>query len=193
MKLNLGGGHDWKMPGWVNLDHSLGTDLKMGLPSVPPLDAVFTSHMLEHLSHAQARALLSACCDHMKTGAIIRIVVPDCEKFAKAWLTNDQEFFDNPDLKPHFGNKDDCFVQMGSSPGFYSHASPIGHCFFWDRWTLVWVLKAVGFRRVWFSDFGQSELQELREEAKLDEGAMPLSGFDNPRTRAISCYVEAMK
>ena len=79
---------------WINLDfHSgyggrvRGCDLLKGLPFVDSsIDVVFSSCMLEHFTVEQARAHLKECYRVLKTGGIVRIVVPDLENVCKEYL-----------------------------------------------------------------------------------------------------------
>lgn len=48
------------------------------------VDGIFTQHTLEHISPAQALALLRECRRILKSGATMRIVVPDAERYALA-------------------------------------------------------------------------------------------------------------
>ncbi len=51
------------------------------------MDAVYHSHLLEHLRADEARAFLGECWRVLKPGGVLRIAVPDLEGIARAYLT----------------------------------------------------------------------------------------------------------
>lgn len=80
-------------PAWINIDvHGVGEtvlqwDLRQGLP-LPEgtCDAVYSSHAIEHFDRAGARGFLSECYRVLKPGGILRLVAPDLEGIARAYL-----------------------------------------------------------------------------------------------------------
>jgi len=90
--LNIGCGNCFH-PDWENIDlrpsspHVKHVDIIKGLPYPgETFDAVYSSHLLEHLSPDQARALLKEMKRVLKKDGIIRIVVPDLEAIARIYL-----------------------------------------------------------------------------------------------------------
>lgn len=90
--MNLGCG-DRYLPGWVNVDFvSYSNDvIKHNLLQPLPFensnfDAVYSSHVLEHFSRAEADNFVSEIYRVLKPGGIVRIVVPDLERFARGYL-----------------------------------------------------------------------------------------------------------
>lgn len=80
-------------PDWVNIDSSpvlpgvIQHDLRRGLPFPDDgFDAVYGSHMLEHLDPEAGAKLLRECHRALKPQGIARIVVPDLEAIAKLYL-----------------------------------------------------------------------------------------------------------
>jgi len=78
---------------WVNVDTAptdprvLAHDVRRGLPfPEESFDAVYGSHVLEHLLPADARRLVEDCCRVLKPGGIVRLVVPDLETIARLYL-----------------------------------------------------------------------------------------------------------
>ena len=78
---------------WTNLDTAPSAaavqrcDARAGLPFPDAsVDAVYHSHMLEHLDDASARSFLHECHRILKPGGILRVVVPDLEGIARAYL-----------------------------------------------------------------------------------------------------------
>lgn len=197
MKLNLGGGGGWSSSGWTNLDIDLGHNLRQENP-LPfddnSVDVIYSSHCIEHMPANEARRVVAACHRVLKPGGLLRMVAPDCQKFAKAWLAKDELFFtENQFLTPHYPSLLPCFKDMGGNPKDLNEPSGIQHYFFWDRWSMTWLMALCGFTDVSVMNFGESSLAELKAIATLDSCGMPLSGFDNPNTAPISFYVEAVK
>ena len=90
--LNLGCG-DTHHPEWVNLDADpsgedvVACDLRKRLPfEAGSFDAVYASHVLEHLHRPQAKAMLSECFRVLRSGGVLRIAVPDLERIARLYL-----------------------------------------------------------------------------------------------------------
>ena len=90
--LNLGCGQRFH-PDWVNLDLRPGGssvqkwDLRKDLPFADEsFDVVYHSHVLEHFSRAEALELLVRCRRVLRPDGVIRVVVPDLERIARAYL-----------------------------------------------------------------------------------------------------------
>ena len=90
--LNVGCG-DRYHPAWVNVDlRCTGPAVTLhtvtcGLPFANQVfDAVYHSHMLEHLPKRYAPMFIRECFRVLKDGGIIRIVVPDFEQIARLYL-----------------------------------------------------------------------------------------------------------
>ncbi len=90
--LNLGCGHRYH-PDWVNVDFRstgpgvLAIDLGGRLPFDDcAFDAVYHSHLLEHLPKRKAPFFMQECFRVLKPGGILRVVVPDLEKISHLYL-----------------------------------------------------------------------------------------------------------
>ena len=90
--LNVGCGNHFH-PAWTNLDliseslDVIAYDITTGLPfSDNSFDAVYHSHVLEHLHPNHGIELIRECLRVLKPGGIARIVVPDLEKIAMLYL-----------------------------------------------------------------------------------------------------------
>jgi SAM-dependent methyltransferase len=92
--LNLGcGARFCTAPDWINIDFQSFSpnvkqyDLKQGIPFADDsVDAVYHSHVLEHFPTPEAVRFLAECRRVLKPGGIVRVVVPDLESIAKAYL-----------------------------------------------------------------------------------------------------------
>lgn len=92
--LNFGCGETYH-PGWTNLDASpvspdvTAHDLRQRFPFADgTFDAVYGSHVLEHLEPAAAEKLLQDCFRILRPGGILRIAVPDLETIARLYVSS---------------------------------------------------------------------------------------------------------
>jgi predicted SAM-dependent methyltransferase len=90
--LNIGCGYITH-PKWTNLDIMptnpivQSFDFRRGLPAQSDtVDACYSSHVLEHAKCEEAIFLIQDCFRVLKSGGIIRIVVPDLETIAREYL-----------------------------------------------------------------------------------------------------------
>lgn len=90
--VNIGCGATWH-PAWTNLDvrpvspQVRSWDVSHGLPfGNEQVDGCYASHILEHLTREQARALLVECLRVLRPGGIVRLAVPDLEGIAREYL-----------------------------------------------------------------------------------------------------------
>ncbi|MBD1940414.1 methyltransferase domain-containing protein [Microcoleus sp. FACHB-68] len=90
--LNIGCGSTFH-PAWINIDVAPQSpkvqkyDIRKKLPFLENgFDACYSSHVLEHLTKEEARNLLAECLRVLKTGSVVRIVVPDLEAIARNYL-----------------------------------------------------------------------------------------------------------
>lgn len=104
-RLNIGCGRrfhaDWVNVDLVPSDESVqACDISKGLPfDDGHFDAVYHSHVLEHLSPDAGRSLLTECWRVLKPGGVVRVVVPDLEQIASLYLQKHQQAW-NGDGKP---------------------------------------------------------------------------------------------
>lgn len=90
--INIGCGRvyhlDWRNYDLWPVEKSIRhLDIRYGLPVQDNVaDMVYSSHLLEHLSALEANSFLQDCLRVLKPGGIIRIVVPDLEGIAKAYI-----------------------------------------------------------------------------------------------------------
>jgi SAM-dependent methyltransferase len=89
--LNVGCGNHFH-PAWANVDLQarpgvIEHDLRTRLPfAEASFEAVYHSHVLEHLSRADASRLLKECARVLRPKGILRVVVPDLEVIARLYL-----------------------------------------------------------------------------------------------------------
>jgi len=194
VKLNLGGGSGWKVKGWTNLERKLGYNLeKLYLKkfSDNSVSLIFFSHCLEHLSWSSVPIILSDCYRVLKPNGLMRVVVPDVDIYYRLLRDNNKNYL--IEGNPHFySNKkfrnrnllEDVKEMMGY---FGDHKS------FFNYSILYIMLRIAGFRKIEKKSFSDSNCEEMRKEAILNDKGMPISGFDNKFTKNISLYVECIK
>jgi len=169
--LDLGAGEN-RTQGWTHVDffqlpalhfwrrHSgyirpeVQTDLRFPLdcPS-DSIEGVYCSHTLEHLYPKAALALLREVFRVLRSGAWLRIGVPDLEKYVS--------FYVGPDIPPGF----DVFRSGAEAISYVTQNH--GHHSAWDERMLSTVLVETGFtsvRRVGFGREG-SDRRLIKEEA----------------------------
>jgi predicted SAM-dependent methyltransferase len=104
--LNLGCGNKIHED-WINIDFTstLGNVLKYNLLRSLPLEDgcvkyIYHSHVLEHFSESEGIAFLQECYRLLEDGGILRIVLPDLENIARAYveLINKKEEYSESDF-----------------------------------------------------------------------------------------------
>ena len=95
--LNVGCGRRYDHR-WVNLDLAsrdasvVQYDITKGIPFADnSFDAVYHSHVFEHLKPDQGERLLKECFRVLAPGGVLRIVVPDLEKIAQLYLQKHEQ------------------------------------------------------------------------------------------------------
>jgi SAM-dependent methyltransferase len=124
LRLNLGCGSVCH-PDWVNLDSIasrpdvVACDLRKPLPFANAVaEACYASHVLEHLSLRDARRFVDECYRVLRSGGILRIVVPDLEGIAAAYLKS----FAGPRADHHWMVIEMIDQLVRSKPGGEMHA-----------------------------------------------------------------------
>ena len=91
--------------GWENIDFAsndprvLSHNLLEGIPYPDAcMDVVYHSHVLEHFTVDDGRALVEECYRVLKPGGILRVVVPDLERMARVYLEELQNAMNGDEL-----------------------------------------------------------------------------------------------
>lgn len=173
------------LPGWVNLDGwavdgtSHVVDLRERLPFTDgACRLIFSEQTLEHFEMSEIERILQEFHRVLRPGGLVRLVVPDAERYAEAYVKGDLAWFQAVAGEwlavPHSGPPTRA---KGLSHLFLDHYHRVAL----DFETLEVLLKRAGFARVVRSTHLGSEEPELRVDA--DQGWRVLS----------SLYVEACK
>lgn len=98
LKVSIGCGQ-YKPDGWLGLDWTPGPtvdlrwDIRRGLPFADgSCRFLFSEHVFEHLNLEELRRLLLDCFRVLEPGGALRIVVPDLERYVRAYLEKDTAF-----------------------------------------------------------------------------------------------------
>jgi predicted SAM-dependent methyltransferase len=125
---------------------------------------IFTEHFLEHIDYCEEIPLfVSECYRVLKPGGVIRIIVPDAEKYIRAYCHGGWEELDR--IRPlgpehtdaYFGSK--YHTQMELLNVVFRQESE--HKFAYDFQTLQFVLQRYGFSQVHRQEFRRSVLPQL--------------------------------
>ncbi len=179
LKLNLGCFYAGKEEGWINVD-AIPTpcvdfvwDLRIPSPlREGSVQYIFCEHMFEHLDyHEEALPFLKDCFRLLRSGGILRIVVPDAEKFCKVYSSNDwneaEKLRGKDCVQTLMELVNDVFRQSGE------------HQFAYDEETLRMKLTEAGFTGILRSRYGESKVTGL--------------AIDKEWCSIESLYMEAMK
>jgi len=188
LPVNIGPGLSAKA-GWVNVDIfrfpgvNCIYDCRKGLPfSDGAVRCIFTEHFFEHIDYLEEAPLfLSECHRVLQPGGVIRIIVPDVEKYIRAYCAEGWEhLMEVRPLRPdhtdvHFGSRFNTKMEV-LNVVFRQYFE---HKYAYDFPTLEFALRRSGFGDIQRQAFGKSLLPELC--------------IDNPDRISESLYVEAVK
>jgi len=130
LALNIGtGGHD--LVGWVNLDETKPGDVLARVPPAPfrdeCFDEILMSHVVEHMTLDDGRALMKECHRILKPGGAVTVIVPDGKIVALTYLAGQ---IDNWKLNDWL---------------LYSYCQESQHRWLYDRRTLTQLVADAGF------------------------------------------------
>jgi SAM-dependent methyltransferase len=127
-------------------------DIVKGLPlASESCDAVYSSHVLEHLPRADVRVALDNTFRILRPGGVFRLVLPDLRYLSKEYLegrlSSDQFVTELHMGIPDGGRRKRLLDAMGNSR----------HLWMWDETSLAELLSAVGFINVRRATFGDRD------------------------------------
>jgi predicted SAM-dependent methyltransferase len=175
--INLGCGYH-PFPGWVNVDIARGPqvdivwDLRRGLPFHDgSCSAIFSEHVIEHLSREDGELLLRECYRALQQGGVLRVSTPDAGRYLRSYA-GDGEFLRHSSFSEPMTTPLDRINQMMREYG--------QHLWVYDTDSLQFVLRQVGFARTVEQSFGRSIHPRMH-------------GIDSESREFESLYVEAVK
>ena len=179
--LHLGCGPKY-LPGFVNIDANLFNkldlwlDVRNGLPfRSNSVDSIYSTHMFEHFYPDELEIVLGECHRVLKSGAGIRLIVPNLESAIEAYAQRRTSWFDDS-FPRHFDSLGGRFSNFIFCDGQHRTAFDFTH--------LDEILRKAGFREVEKSAEGQS---------RIYNGHVPPYEPGDSRELPHSLYVEAVK
>lgn len=175
--INLGCGYN-PMKSWVNVDIARGSqvdmvwDLRKSLPFAnATCSAIFSEHVLEHLSKEDGENLLRECFRILQPAGVLRLSTPDAGKFLRSYA-GDREFLHHPEFSQPIETPLDRINQMMREYG--------QHLWVYDAISLPLLLQRIGFHSTIEQSFGKSLHPKMQ-------------GIDSQARAFESLYVEAVK
>lgn len=153
VKLNIGSFIDMFYFNWINIDiidlkafsenqsyNFLQHDVTKGLPyEDDSVDAIFNSHIIEHLTRDEGRRFLAECHRVLKQNSIFRISTPDTQLLTKQYL--DGKIMDYKYINVGVEKaKDDAEA--------YYNLLLAGHLTIYDEDSLKKLMESVGFKEI---------------------------------------------
>ncbi|MBF0472824.1 MAG: methyltransferase domain-containing protein [Nitrospirae bacterium] len=179
IKLNIGGGKGHpQVDGWKVVDIRNHADIVVDISRNPlpfednSVSAIFTSHTLEHIIPQRLPHVLTEFYRVMdKQNSILRIIVPDTQKAIKAYLERDHAFFNTSDVTlidpdaPIGGKLASWLYSTRLDKTTGELADMLGHVNCFDVEYMIFILRKIGFKKVYESQYQKSNLAELRGKA----------------------------
>jgi SAM-dependent methyltransferase len=202
IKLNLGGGKNWKMEGWTNLDIAQnGYDLTAkGLSPYASnsVDLIYSSHNIEHVNWKFVPGYIADVYRALKSGGTFRIAVPDIDIMWEMLRDNDKQKLLHNTMY-YVGTKitRDVLLDVRELFGFdltgEKFLDGTMHKAFFNMSSLGILLYNAGFRNLVRKQANESNIPDFQIKSKHNDKGHYLSGFDNWGTIPITLFVEAIK
>lgn len=173
LKLDLGGGYRRGTNGWITVDVSyecdLYWDLRFGIPFADDsVDAVYSSHLFEHLPYSDGQQLLREAVRVLKPGGSFSIVVPNAQLYI-------DHYVGARELPPEFFGWSQAFNGTTRIDALNYIAYMAGeHQYLFDQENLLHILSAAGLERVTSRDFdAETDMAERDYESLYAIGYKP--------------------
>jgi len=174
IKLDLGGA-DPGENGWLSIDVTqqcdLYWDLRLGIPFPnSSIDALYSSHLFEHLTFKEGQELLKECIRVLKPGGIFSICVPNAQIYIEGYMGVREvpsEFFG---WKPAFNETTaiDAINYVAYMDG--------EHKYMFDQENLLYIMQIAGFTDVAARSMDPSiDRPERDYESLYAQGVKPLN------------------
>lgn len=179
------GCYDKLLEGFLNTDATerpgiVGVDLRLPLPFEDHcFRGVYAHHVVEHLSYLHAWQLFRETKRVLQAGGILRIVVPDAQKFIRAYLLNPSTAEGVAGLLPKHHRSEEWKTALEVVDYAFRDRKFNRHRSAWDEPTFRYRLKEAGF----------TEVRQVECNHSIDP---IMCGLDNPSWAAHSLYIEAV-
>jgi hypothetical protein len=149
-------------------------DIVRGMSLVPnSCEAIFCSHVLEHLAFEDLRIALRNTYSYLKPGGTFRLIVPDFEQQVAAYLSNpDPSAISNFMGYTHLGRKT---RPKGLLAWLREYCGNSHHLWMWDYKGLAEELRAVGFQGIRRCECGDARDPAFRKVEVADRFQWGLS------------------
>lgn len=174
---------------WINIDAfpAPGVDCLFDCRKQLPFAngtarGIYTEHFFEHMDYTEeVPHFLSECHRILQKSGVLRIVVPDAEKYVRAYCHSGWDAVSRIRglSDDHFDHYVDCRYHTKMELLNEVFRQAFEHKFAYDFETLEFLLLKYGFSRVVRQEYGCSALEELT--------------IDQERRQSESLYVEAVK
>ena len=173
IKLDLGGGHRKGTNGWITVDTARECDLYWDLRDGVPfddnsVDAVYSSHLFEHLTFDEGQALMAEAKRVLKPGGIFSVVVPNARLYIEGYLGQREipsEFYG---WAPAFNN-----TTAIDAVNYVAYMAG-EHKYLFDQENLLFRLELAGFTDVRSRNFDSTlDMIERDYESIYAEGRKP--------------------
>jgi predicted SAM-dependent methyltransferase len=166
--VNVGAGPQGK-PGWVNVDAwkqpnvNCLYDCRKDLPFPDEsVRGIFCEHFFEHIDYTEeVPCFLSECRRVLKKGGVLRLIVPDAEKYMRAYCKGGWEELIS--LRQLDADHADFYGKYNTPIELINFVFRQGHehQFAYDFQTLQFVLAQHGFSEIVRQEYGRSLMSEL--------------------------------
>lgn len=147
-------------------------DIRDGLPLAPAsADAVYASHVLEHLAYQDFFLALRNTYDLLKPGGYFRLIVPDLEERARRYVTARDR--GEADASAQFLNATMLGIEKRDRNLSKVARQLLGnsqHLWMWDEGSIRAALEKVGFvdiRRCRFNDSAEPAFAQVEEHSRF--------------------------
>lgn len=191
---------------FLGMDDVLVHDLRKGIPaSDESADAVYHSHVLEHVDRDGVPGFLEEIRRVLRPGGVHRVVVPDLERYVREYLHSlERGLEDSQARERHDGTVSQMILQMVRREAAGTSQQPrvqrrlenllLGdarkrgetHMWMWDRVNLPEALARAGFLDIQVLNWQTSRIRDWNELG-LDRGS------DGGEYKPESLYVEALR
>lgn len=153
LRVNLGCGYR-PVTGWINVDRARGPEVQVvwDLTTELPFPdssctAIFSEHLIEHISKEDAAKLVSECYRVLQDGGVLRLSTPDAELFLRSYA-GDRKFLVHAGFSQAVDTAIDRVNYMMREYG--------QHLWSYDEELLTLMLKRAGFKSMIRQRFGVS-------------------------------------
>jgi hypothetical protein len=148
-------------------------DITKGLPGIQAgsCDAVYCSHVLEHLSLNDCRVAIAHSYEMLKPGGVFRCVVPDLETAVETYIHN--KGFQTPEASIDLMQNTLLGIEtrpQGFREKLISLFGNAHHLWMWDQYSLRKELEVAGFssvRKAVFNDSINPDFKKVEEEGRF--------------------------